>query len=64
MARRNMWTILMGLFLSLIGVSYLYCGERARSRRQMEMCCGWGILGFGLAHVLMGGVVAAIEGKR
>ncbi|PTM59895.1 hypothetical protein [Desmospora activa] len=64
MGRRNLWTILMGLFISLIGVSCLYCGEKARSRHQMEMCCGWGILGFGLAHILMGGIVTVIGGKR
>lgn len=64
MAKGGFWTLLMGLLVSLIGLSFLYGGERARSRHQMETCTGWGVLGFGIAHILMGSIAAVFGRER
>ncbi|MDR6225296.1 hypothetical protein [Desmospora profundinema] len=64
MAKRGFWTVLIGLLVSLVGVSCLYGGERARSRHQMETCAGWGVLGFGVAHILMGSIAAVMGRER
>lgn len=53
--RKGWATVMLGLIASLGGMWILYCVERKTNQQRNHQACGWGILGFGLAYVLLGG---------
>ncbi|MFC4076943.1 hypothetical protein [Salinithrix halophila] len=52
---------LLGAVISLAGMSLLFREERIIARRRLCQALGWGVFSFGLAHILLGGLNAALR---
>ncbi|OYD08940.1 hypothetical protein [Paludifilum halophilum] len=56
--KKGILSVMIGLMVFALGSWHLYCEEKRVSRKRMRQACGYGIAGFGLAHILLGGMNA------
>lgn len=62
--KKGLTTLALGLVVTLLGMCLLYRRERLISELRDRQTRGWGIYGFGLAHILLGGLAAVIGRTR
>ncbi|EGK11867.1 hypothetical protein ACFQ49_09700 [Kroppenstedtia eburnea] len=60
MMRKGLVTLALGLAVTLLGMCVLYRRERLIGELRERQTRGWGVYGFGLAHILLGGLAAVI----
>lgn len=62
--RKGLITLFFGLLVTLMGISILYKRERRIHGLRDRQTWGWGVYGFGLAHILLGGLAAVMGRNR
>ncbi|GGA50136.1 hypothetical protein GCM10007416_24110 [Kroppenstedtia guangzhouensis] len=60
MMRKGLITLVLGLVVTLLGMCVLYRRERMIGELRDRQIRGWGVYGFGLAHILLGGLAAVV----
>ncbi|WP_146172176.1 hypothetical protein [Melghirimyces profundicolus] len=61
--KRTGVTLFLGMIVTLTGLLFLFTREKTVSELRGRQAWGFGIFGFGLAHIVLGGL-AAVMGRK